>query len=295
MSYKVEFITRLFQKTSSKAIEHYCLTRLWHKLDNDEIKIVPQQYVNRHSDKYALTDVYFPQFNIHVEVNEPAHYSSAERIESDALRKKEIESNTGHKLYVIDCQKELKEIHNQIDNIVSIITRALEAQQKNGTFKPWQPDAERDPEFWKLKQTISTTDEISLPNIEAICTLFDAEFNKTKRGFLRLGGLPHPKNHEYLLWWPSDKARQGWQNQISTDEEEITETHADATKKAHHYKAHLNTGQKRIVFFHHKDVLGLTSYKFKGVYAYDSQKSNANVGTVWKRICKTMNVNLTGI
>ena len=119
--------------------------------------------------------------------------------------------------------------------------------------------------------------------------------NKTKRGFLRLGGLPHPKNHEYLLWWPSDKARQGWQNQISTDEEEITETHADATKKAHHYKAHLNTGQKRIVFFHHKDVLGLTSYKFKGVYAYDSQKSNANVGTVWKRICKTMNVNLTGI
>ena len=65
MNYKVEYITRLFQKTSSKAIESYCLSRLWHRLDNDEIKIVPQQYVNRHTDKYALTDVYLPQFKIH--------------------------------------------------------------------------------------------------------------------------------------------------------------------------------------------------------------------------------------
>ncbi|WP_027000749.1 AbaSI family restriction endonuclease [Eisenibacter elegans] len=76
MNYKVEYITRLFQKTSSKAIENYCLTRLWHRLDNDEIKFVPQQYVNRHTDKYALTDVYLLQFKIHIEVNEPAHYTS---------------------------------------------------------------------------------------------------------------------------------------------------------------------------------------------------------------------------
>jgi len=63
MDNKVEYITRLFQRTSSKAIENYCLTRLWHKLDNYEIKIIPQQYVGRHSDKYALTDVYLPHLN----------------------------------------------------------------------------------------------------------------------------------------------------------------------------------------------------------------------------------------
>jgi very-short-patch-repair endonuclease len=291
MSYKVEFITRLFQKSSSKAIEHYCLTRLWHKLDNDEIKIVPQQYVNRHSDKYALTDVYLPQFNIHIEVNEPAHYSSEDRIQADEIRKIEIENNTGHTLYVIDCRKELKDIHQQIDHIVSEILKALETQQKNGTFKPWQPDTERNPEFWKLKNKISTTDDISLSNIEDICTLFDAEFSKTKRGYLRLGGLPHPKNASYLLWWPSEMTRKGWLNQMSADEEEIIETHADATIKLEHYEAHRNTSQKRVVFFHHKDILGLTSYKFKGIYAYDSQKSHPDVGTAWKRIRTSVHVN----
>jgi hypothetical protein len=73
MNAKVEYISKLFQKTSFKALENYCLTRLWHKLDNDEIKFVPQQYVNRHTNKYALTDVYLPQFQIHIEVNEPAN------------------------------------------------------------------------------------------------------------------------------------------------------------------------------------------------------------------------------
>jgi hypothetical protein len=123
MSYKVEYITKLFQKTSPKAIENYCLTRLWHKLDNDEIKIIPQQYVNRHNNNFALTDVYLPQFKIHIEVNEPAHYSSEDRIISDEKRKIEIENNTGHKLFVIDCRKDLKEIHNQINVIISEINQ----------------------------------------------------------------------------------------------------------------------------------------------------------------------------
>lgn len=73
MSLKLDYITRLFQKTSKKAIEHYVLTRLWHLLNDYEIEMLPQQYVNRHADKYALTDVYFPQVKLHVEVNERAH------------------------------------------------------------------------------------------------------------------------------------------------------------------------------------------------------------------------------
>lgn len=61
MDYKLEFLSKLFQKTSKKALENYVLTRLWHKLDDFDVKIIPQQYVNRHEDKFALTDVYFPQ------------------------------------------------------------------------------------------------------------------------------------------------------------------------------------------------------------------------------------------
>ena len=35
-------------------------------------------------DKYALTDVFFPQFGIHVEINEPPHYSESRIIADKA-------------------------------------------------------------------------------------------------------------------------------------------------------------------------------------------------------------------
>ncbi len=291
MSHKVEYITKLFQKTSSKAIESYCLSRLWHRLDNDEIKFIPQQYVNRHEDKYALTDVYLPQFKIHIEVNEPAHYDSADRINADEQRKQQIETNTGHKLFVIDCRQALIQIHYQIDEIVQIINSLILEQKKNGVFKPWQPDIERNPEFWKAKSTITESDEISFSSIEDICKLFDADFNKTKRGFLRLGGIQHPKNKRYIIWWPSEKTRQGWVNKLGMDDT-ITETHSDYSKRIKHFNDYLNTQELRIVFFHYKDVLGLTSYKFKGVYAYDTLKSAPSTGVVWKRINDTLSFGL---
>ena len=292
MSNKVEYITRLFQKTSNKAIEHYCLTRLWHKLDDDEIKFIPQQYVNRHSDKYALTDVYLPQFDMHIEVNESAHYDSEEKIKEDQIRKNEIEKNTGHKVRVIDCRGSLENIHHQIDGIISEIRHELALQKESNTFKPWQPDVESDPDHWKKVGMIKTADEISFRNIEDICKLFDADFKKTKRGFLRRGGIYHPNSKEYLLWWPSEINRRGWSNTLSQDELEIVETHKDDTIKAQHFQEHVNSPQKRIVFFHHTDVLGLTSYKYKGVFVYDKLKSSATTGIVWKKVEDELNINV---
>lgn len=290
MSFKTEYITSLFQKTSSKKIESYCLTRLWHRLDNDQIKLVPQQYVNRHSDKYALTDVYLPQFKIHIEVNEPAHYLYSERILADEIRKSEIESKTGHKLFTIDCSKELAEIHKQIDNIIAEVNLVIYDQKTKGLFKPWQPDIENNPNYWKQKKTITTDNEISLNNIEDICALFDADFNKTKRGYLRGGGLEHPKKLNYFIWWPSENTRQGWVNELSEDELTITETNKDDLKRVNHFKKYLNTEQIRIVFFHNKDVLGFTSYKFKGIYSYDVEQSKPEIGTVWKKIGEKFNL-----
>lgn len=292
MNFQVQYITRLFKKTSSKAIEHYCLTRLWHRLDNVEIEIVPQQYVNRHTDKYALTDVYLPQFKMHIEVNEPAHYNSPDRIQADEQRKQQVEKNTGHTLYVIDCRQDLSQIHKQIDDIVQNINDSLSEQKKNGEFKPWQPDIERNPEFWKAKKTITVADDISLNRIEDICELFDADFNRVKRGFNRLGALLHPRNNNYMLWWPSENKRSDWLNKLSENEQEITETHSDNSKTSKHFHNCSNSPVLRIVFFHKKDILGLTSYKFKGVYAFDKVKSTPTNGIVWKRIRDTLNIEL---
>jgi hypothetical protein len=288
MDYKTEYITRLFQKASNKRIEHYCLSRLWHRLDNDRIKFVPQQYVGRHDDKYALTDVFLPQFRMHIEVNEPAHYDNPEKIKADQFRKDQIERNTGHSVHVIDCRQSIANIHQQIDVIIGEILERLKADEKSGKFRPWDLNREHDPLFWKPVGHIKVEDDIALNNIEAICTLFDADFKKTQRGFLRKGGIPHPRNPAYFLWWPSDNNRQGWSNILSEDWESISETNSDKAKNSSHFEKFQNTSQKRIVFFHHKDILGLTSYKFIGIFEYDLYKSNLEKNTTWKRTAKML-------
>lgn len=292
MNPKVEYISRLFQKTSYKALENYCLTRLWHKLDNDDIKLVPQQYVNRHVDKYALTDVYLPQFKIHIEVNEPAHYSFPERIKADEDRKLEIENKTGHKLFVIDCRKSLAEIHQEIDKIVDVVNGAFLDQKQKGTFKPWQPEKENTAEYWKTKSFITTTDDISLRSIEDICALFDADFAKTKRGFLRQGAIKHPRKNNYIIWWPAGNNRSGWSNLFGEDENTIIESHISPEKIRTHYNNLINTPELRIVFFYDKDeILGIVGYKYKGIYQIDKTNSSDLNGLVWKRVDLTFNFN----
>ena len=206
------------------------------------------------------------------------------------MRKSQIETNTGHKVFVIDCREDLTGIHNQIRNLVSHINKLYTKQNEKGTFKPWRPDNEYNPIYWKEKGIISTTDEISFHTIDDICLLFGADSRKTKRGFLRKGGIYHPVFSKLLLWWPSERKRSGWQNNFDEINSTITETHSDHDKKIQHYLKHSNENYTRIVFFHYKDILGLTNYKFVGIYTNDKEKSNENIGTVWKKYGETINL-----
>lgn len=290
MSYKLDYISRLFQRTSKKRIEHYVISRIWHLLDDYDIKMIPQQYVSRKEVTYALTDIYFPQLGFHVEVNEPAHYQSEENITRDLLRKKQIEINTGHKVFVIDCREQLEGIHNQISHLVSEINSSVEQQKIDCTFKPWKPENEHNPNFWKNKGRIDLTDEVSLHTIEEICHLFNADAKKTKRGFLRKGGIQHPMNNGLFIWWPSERKRSGWINSFDEIKGTIIETHSDNQKRIEHYNFHSEDIHTRIVFFHYKDILGLTNYKFVGVYKNDLEKSNQEIGTVWTRVSNEFNL-----
>ncbi|MEH6917512.1 phosphoribosylaminoimidazole carboxylase, partial [Priestia megaterium] len=64
---KYDYIKRQLAKTNKKNDENYIITRIWHLLDNYDIKINTQQYVvrsNKHQKvEYGLIDLYFPQFN----------------------------------------------------------------------------------------------------------------------------------------------------------------------------------------------------------------------------------------
>ena len=94
-------------------------------LDDDRVKFVVQQYVRTGKDEYALADLYLPQLNIFIEVNEPFHENNVER---DNLRNEKIMDITHSELHTIVCGtgdkndkdkihwKPLDEIHRSSNN-----------------------------------------------------------------------------------------------------------------------------------------------------------------------------------
>lgn len=288
-NFKLDYITTLFQKISHKKIEHYVISRLWHKINNDEIEMIPQQRVDRSEGKIALTDVYFPQFDLFIEVNEPAHYYSGEKIKADKLRKNEVLKNVvGSDLIEIDCRKDLRNIHEQIDDIVKIINEKYSNSLNNKTFTAWDPEKYFNPLYWKTKKIIEVKDKVKFRTIEDICILFDADFNKTKIGFQRRGGIKHPKIPNILIWWPSSQSRSGWKNTKKEDDSLsfIIESHSDIRISENNLSKSIKNNQKRYVFFHEKDVLGFVGYTFLGVYELDLEKSILD--SHWKRVSTSL-------
>jgi len=266
---------------SAKGLETYVISRIWHLLNNEDVKLVPQQYV-RHSDgQYSLTDIYFPQFDIHIEVNEPGHYKTQAKIFSDSIREKNIIESSGHRVRTIDCTKNITEIHSQIDAIIKEIKAAIATQIAQKTFKPWQPEFEYKAEFYKGHSLLKVSDDVALETIEQICELFKVKV--PKMGFLRKGAVPYSLMENTILWWPSDYNPK-WENRISPDGNTITERAINEKIPGAHATGVLSHPHRRITFFKDRDILGYTYYRFKGVFELDMSRSNTANGLFWSRV-----------
>ena len=132
MDYKLEYMERLFAKISKKKTESYVISRIWHQLNDDRVKFVVQQYIRRTHDKYALADLYLPQLNIFIEINEPFHKNN---VEVDKIRNEEILNVTHSKPIVIDCDNDIQEIHRQVADVVKLIKQRI--SELDDSFKPW--------------------------------------------------------------------------------------------------------------------------------------------------------------
>ncbi len=285
MDQKLEYLTRLLKKISAKGLETYVISRIWHLLNNDQIKIVPQQYVKHISGQYSLTDLYFPQFDIHVEVNEPGHYYSEGKILSDAIREQNFIVSSSHQVMTVDCTRDLQEIHRQIDAVIASIKSAalLQIQQKN--FKPWQPELEYKAAYYKDQSTLSALDNIALETIEQICGLFRVRV--PKMGFQRKGAVPYPSMENTIIWWPTMENK-NWINRITPDGNTITEKANKEKIPGSHATDVMNHPHRRITFFKDRDILGYTYYRFKGIFELDFSRSNTSDGLFWSKISDTV-------
>ena len=74
---KKEYIVNQLKRTFHKKYENYCITRIIHKLDNEYIQFITQQLFKRKGKKIALADLYLPQVNVQIEIDEGHHLEQA--------------------------------------------------------------------------------------------------------------------------------------------------------------------------------------------------------------------------
>lgn len=129
---KREYIIRQIAKTNKKNYENYVVTRIYHRLNRNDLKFMTQQYVNR-PDGHALTDMYFPQLQLHIEIDEPFHKKQKKL---DINRESDIIQATNHEIHRIKITEDLTKIDNQVESLVEQIKKNIEIKERNDEWEP---------------------------------------------------------------------------------------------------------------------------------------------------------------
>ena len=265
MDYKLEYMERLFAKISKKKTESYVISRIWHQLDDDRVKFVVQQYIRRTQDKYALADLYLPQLNIFIEINEPYHKDENGVLrEIDRIRNEEILSVTHSKPIVIDCDYDIQEIHRQVTDVVKLIRQRISELGEN--FKSWDEANTLSVEYHRNKGYLKVEDNECLRTTEDVAAVFGTKAKH--RGFLRA-------------------------SELSEDGMFIYEYPKAEDKRAAHLKQWLSAPEEtRVTFLRYKDDLGFCFYRFVGVFRLNHDKSIRENKCVWERVSDTYQLNV---
>lgn len=275
---KTHYLTQALAKISHKGIELYCLTRIWHLLDDLDIEPVFQQYVSLNGERFFI-DLYLPQIDLAIEINEGYHKRQENK---DKIRNRNIVNITSGQLRKIDCSKSLEKIHIQINQLVSEIKVKIIEKKKRANFKPW---VNKSVSFFKNKGFFSFLDNDFLHNVDDVYKTIGLK--QKKRGFLPEKYGRQTTKDGYYLWFPKTKKTKKdntWINEISDDSKYVYESNINKIGNNKQIKKVIKENHIRICFLETKDFLENKGYYFKGIYKLDIAKTKKMKKCVWKRI-----------
>jgi hypothetical protein len=307
---KLEHISiMLNRRTKGKVYENFIVNAIYAKISNPELIPITQQYVkntNYSSDnpkKYYLLDLYFPQLNYGIEVDEGHHVSEAGRLKDD-IRADDI-------LSAIQCEqgrisiynrdgiiKKYEEIDFQIKNQVEYVKNLI--SQKNAIEKlKWNDNDFRKDKVIKSGK-LSIEDNLDFEGVTEIYNLLGNSVKNLGRCFVKL-------NEVYKLWVPylavelddgTVKTKNGWENRLNEDRTIITEVvgNMDRCKTRNMPSGTWNEdGFKRVVFMHILDSFGVKRVKFIGIFeAYKLSNKNGKQTKFYRRVSTKINISDLG-
>ncbi|MDT1012849.1 DUF559 domain-containing protein [Plesiomonas shigelloides] len=270
---KLDFISRQLARTYRKRFEQYVISRIWHHLDDTDIKFITQQYIVRPNGR-ALTDLYFPQFSLHIEVDEEYHLNQSEQ---DRLRDSDIINATGHEIIRISTSKGLQSLNEEIEQVVQLIKYK---KQNCANFIKWDLEMEQESNTYIQRGYIDLRDDVAFDKIVSAVNCFGYNYAGWQRG-----GVSHPFEEGTRIWFPKLFPNGEWDNIITDDENTIYERNVHDDKAVAHIEKIISGNvHTRIVFAKVKDSLGKTKYRFKGKYTLSVEETDFEKGLVWKRV-----------
>ncbi len=281
---KREVLFRQFRKFTRKSQEAYVISRIWHRLGLDDVEMLTQQYVHRESGGYALTDAYFPQVGIHIEVMEDAH---REKVELDAIRKEEIVEVTGHNVLEVWPGRDaegggsLNALHNRIEDIVFLIRSKREIKIQSGDWEPWDPEFKYSVDKWRAAGEVSLKNQAAFRLIADACNAFGHRYEGYQKAW-----ATNPMDSSTGLWFPKLYPNKAWHNELSADGRTIVEKclSLDPELRRDHFLQCSQRTMNRVTFARVISPMGMTLYRFVGVFEMDHLNSSPNGTVCYRRI-----------
>ena len=279
MEDKKDYLVKTLSRTKRKDYENYVINRLYNRLNDLDIKPMTQKYVKRviNGEKgYCLIDLYFPQFNIGIECDEPYHI---EQEEQDKLRTEDIIAELGNyeEKRIKVFNNSIIDINNDIEKVVNDIKVNKEKQIQNNTFKKWEILTPQ--EYFVDKDKITIFDDIEFSTInEASNLIFGTNYKGQQQAWFKIKTIT---DKEIMAWFPQLAIKKdnimiasssGWNNTINDNKDTIWEYNEFYTNTSNDFDK-----RERVTFMKMKDkITNKASYKFLGVFL-PIEKTNGKV------------------
>lgn len=280
ISEQLDHIAYMFNvRTKGKKYENFIVNAIYTKVGNPDLIPVTQQYVKNPNDprKYYLLDLYFPQINFGVEIDEGQHISEEhqasdrERAEAikNAIKCEEV------RIPIVDKTTGEKRSYAEICNDIDIVVQKIKQKIEDNDGVKWVTNEEKKqslglvkngPGVFNIDQNVTYRSITEIYNICGGCRRTGEDAKSLQKGFYRL-------NSKYYLWVPTltidgAPSRSNYKNYLNEDGTVITEIN-DNPQGWESYHG----DSDRVVFMRMKDIYGRPCIRFIGVFQYKTGDS----------------------
>lgn len=264
---KKEYLVRTFSRTKRKDYENYILNAVWQQMNYPLVRPVTQQYVKSGKNEYYLMDLYFPQLNVGVEVDEAYHNNNKEQ---DIIRTLDISSKLAavpqtddFKIFRIDATLSAVELHHRIKEVADEISQLANSMK----IHSWDTDV-------PIKAQIQENGYISIDDyyqFDRIVDFANDVFLKKYRGYQQAAFPIIVDGSHYSAWSPVISTNEmiehtAWHNTLNDDWTEIKEVNTRNDDKL----ITVNENEIRCVFAKMRNPFGQMKYRYIGNFQFVS-------------------------